>query len=69
MEFYVQRYSGADNPINNGKYEKVIAASAKEAAEKACGESLFEGGHLAHLRAVVKTVSLQSCALSFFALP
>ena len=69
LEFRVQCWCGASEPINEYKYERIVADSAKEAAEKPCGEPLRESGQPAHLRAVVKTVSLQPQTWTYYALP
>ena len=52
MQFFVRRYDGADSPHDG--YEKIEANSPKDAAEKACGETLTEEGKPMRLRATVR---------------
>ena len=67
MLFSVRRYDGADKPYN--AYETVEAESAKEAAEKACGEPLAESGARMRLRATVHTQPPEGVPATFYALP
>ena len=54
MQFSVRRYDGADRASSG--YVTVEAGSAKEAAERVCGEALTEnGGKPGKLRATVHT--------------
>ena len=53
MKFSVRCYQGPDRPQNG--YVTVEAESAKEAAEKACGEALTDRGPRMRLRATVLT--------------
>jgi hypothetical protein len=66
--YQVQHWpNGQWSPENN--WQKVEAASEKEAAERVCGRSLREQGKLAQLRArVLKLGDLkQRSATSFYA--
>ena len=67
MVFSVRRYDGPDKPHNG--YETVEAESAKEAAEKACGEPLIERGARMRLRATVHTQPPEGVPVAFYALP
>ena len=64
MEFRVRCYQGADRPL--GGYQPIVADSAKEAAEQACGERLVEGGRPAQLRATVHTMPLRGLPWTFY---
>lgn len=65
MLFSVRRYEGADNPLNG--YETIEAESAKEAAERACGEPLTDRGAPMRLRATVHTKPPRGVPFTFYA--
>lgn len=64
MEFRVRCYKGAN--CAPGGFQAVMADSAKEAAEQACGERLAESGQPARLRAEVHTMPARGEAQSFY---
>ena len=64
MEFRVRCYKGANRPLDG--YQAIMAASAKEAAERACGERLVESGQPAQFRAEVHTMPARGLPQSFY---
>ena len=64
MEFRVRCYKGANRPLDG--YQEIMADSPKEAAERACGERLVEGGQPARLWAEVHTMPASGEPQSFY---
>ena len=63
--FSVRCYEGADGPQDG--FQTVEADSAKEAAEKLCGEPLTELGPNLRLRAMVLSKPPRNRPLTFYA--